>query len=140
MKLPMWSLMICSALLLLWANSSSIENAWGDEYPRSATSSPSQKQPGANPGIWLLDIYRDYISPVGWHDCPSFPTCSTYAVQAFEKHGFFMGWMMMVDRLIHEGQEERSVSPVIYRSGTWKLYDPVENNDFWWVHPDRKRE
>jgi hypothetical protein len=132
--------MLCSALLLLWVNPGPIEKAWGDEYPSSTTSSAPQNQSSANPGIWLLNIYRDYISPVKGYECPSVPPCSSYAVQAFKKHGFFMGWMMMVDRLIHEGQEERSVSPLVDWNGTWKLYDPVENNDFWWFHPDRKRQ
>jgi hypothetical protein len=120
--------MFCSVFLLLWVN------------PGSTASSPPQQQSSANPGIWLLNVYRDYVSPVNGDTCPSVPTCSSYAVQAFKKHGFFMGWMMTVDRLIHEGQEERSVSPLIYRNGAWKLYDPVENNDFWWYHRDGKRD
>jgi hypothetical protein len=120
-------------------NPGPFEKAWGVEHPGSITSSQEKAQSSTNPGIWFIDIYRDYISPVGWHNCPSFPTCSSYALQAFKKHGFFIGWMMTVDRLIHEGQEERSVSPLIYSTGTWKFDDPVENNDFWWFHPDRKR-
>ena len=43
-----------------------------------------------------------------------------------------MGWMMTVDRLIHEGREETEVSPFIHSEGKWKIHDPVENNDFWW--------
>jgi hypothetical protein len=139
MKLLMQSL-IFSALFLLWVNPGPMEKAWGDEHPGSTTSSHPQEQSGASPGIWLLNIYRDHISPVDGDRCPSVPTCSSYAVQAFKKHGFFMGWMMTVDRLIHEGQEERSVSPLTYSNGTWKLYDPVENNDFWWFHRNRKRD
>jgi len=44
---------------------------------------------------------------------------------------------MTVDRLIHEGNEETSVSPLIYSKGEWKILDPVENNDFWWYHKDK---
>jgi hypothetical protein len=40
--------------------------------------------------------------------------------------------MMTVDRLIHEGKDEESVSPLVYSDGKWKIFDPVENNDFWW--------
>jgi Putative membrane protein insertion efficiency factor len=140
MKLLMRALMLCSALLLLRVTPGHIEKAWGAEYPGATGSSPTQNQPSANPGIWLLDIYRDYISPVKGYECPSVPPCSSYAVQVFRKHGFFVGWMMMVDRLIHEGREERSVSPLIYWNGKWKLYDPVENNDFWWYQPGEKRK
>ena len=88
-------------------------------------------------GAWLISLYSKHISTVDGDRCPSFPPCSAYSAQAFKKHGFFMGWMMTVDRLIHEGKEETKVSPVIFSGGKWKIYDPVENNDFWWDFPDR---
>ena len=93
---------------------------------------------GFNPGLWLLSIFRDHLSAVDSDRCPSFPSCSSYGVQAMRKHGFFTGWVMTVDRLIHEGREEARVSPRVYSDGRWKIYDPVENNDFWWYRPDRK--
>jgi hypothetical protein len=67
------------------------------------------------------------------------PTCSSYSIEAFRKHGFFIGWMMTVDRLIHEGKEEAAVSPLLFSEGKWRLYDPVENNDFWWSPLDRPK-
>jgi hypothetical protein len=93
--------------------------------------------PGSNFGTWLLGIYRDNISPVDGDRCPSTPSCSAYSVQAIKKHGFFIGWMMTVDRLIHEGKEEARVSPVVQSRGQWKIFDPVENNDYWWHASDR---
>lgn len=89
---------------------------------------------GPNPGSWLISLYRNHISAVDGDRCPSTPTCSSFGVQAFKKHGFIMGWFMTVDRLIHEGREEEKISPVVYSGGKWKIYDPVENNDFWWYH------
>ena len=50
-----------------------------------------------------------------------------------------MGWLMTVDRLIHEGREETAVSPVVYSEGKWKIFDPLKNNDFWWFQ-DKERE
>ncbi|HDZ23026.1 MAG TPA: membrane protein insertion efficiency factor YidD [Desulfobacteraceae bacterium] len=85
-----------------------------------------------NVGAWLVSLYRDHLSRVDGDRCPSFPSCSSYSVQAFQKHGFIMGWMMTVDRLFHEGDEEKEVSPMVYDHGRMKIYDPVENNDFWW--------
>lgn len=87
-----------------------------------------------NLGVWLLSIYRNHISPVDGNRCPSYPSCSSYSVKAIKKHGFFIGWIMTVDRLIHEGCEETKVSPMVFSDGKWKIYDPVENNDFWWHH------
>lgn len=83
----------------------------------------------------FLSFYRNHISPVDGDRCPSYPTCSSYSAKAFKKHGFVKGWLLSVDRLIHEGKEETAVSPRIYSDGRWKIYDPVENNDFWWSHP-----
>ena len=99
------------------------------------TSPPPAETGGFNPGVWLVNLYKEHISPLDGDRCPSFPTCSSYSVQAMEKHGFFLGWMMTVDRLIHEGQEETKVSPVVYFKGSWRIFDPVWNNDFWWHRP-----
>jgi hypothetical protein len=97
--------------------------------------SPPGETQGLNPALWLVNLYRDHISPLDGDRCPSLPTCSSYSVQAIKKHGIFLGWMMTVDRLIHEGQEEARVSPVVYYEGKWRILDPVQNNDFWWYHP-----
>ncbi len=88
-----------------------------------------------NVGSRLALFFRNYISRVDGDRCPSLPSCSSYSVQAFRKHGFFVGWVMTVDRLIHEA-DERSVSPVVYYEGKFRIIDPVENNDFWWFHGD----
>ena len=97
--------------------------------------SPPGETRGFNPALWLVNLYRDHISPIDGDRCPSLPTCSSYSVQAMKKHGLFLGWMMTVDRLIHEGREETNVSPVVYYEGKWKIFDPVQNNDFWWYPP-----
>ena len=47
---------------------------------------------------------------------------------------------MTVDRLIHEGSEERKVSPVVMVDGIKKIYDPVENNDFWWHKKSKEKK
>lgn len=108
------------------------------------TVSPSPREPSGetagggeslNVGEWVVSLYRDHLSKVDGDRCPSFPSCSSYSVQAFRKHGFIMGWMMTVDRLFHEGNEEKKVSPLVYDHGRLKIYDPVENNDFWWYKP-----
>jgi len=109
-----------------------------EEISRQSESSSSEVAAGFNPAQWLLSIYKDHISPVNADRCPSFPSCSSYAEQAMKKHGFFMGWMMTVDRLIHEGKEETSVSPYIQSDGEVLILDPVENNDFWWYPRDGK--
>jgi len=102
--------------------------------------SPHDETVGFNPALWLVNLYREHISPIDGDRCPSLPTCSSYSLQAMEKHGFFFGWMMTVDRLLHEGKEETKVSPVIYFEGNWRIFDPVQNNDFWWYHPATRHD
>jgi len=92
-----------------------------------------------NAGVWLASFFRDVISPVDGDRCPSLPTCSSYSVSAFKKHGFFTGWLMTVDRLIHEGNEG-SVSPSVYHKGRLRTLDPVENNDYWWFREDESSQ
>jgi len=109
-----------------------------DERRRQSDTATQKEGQAFSLGVWLASIYKDYISPVDGSRCPSWPSCSSYSASAFKKHGFFMGWLMTVDRLIHEGKEESSVSPLVYTEKGLKILDPVENNDFWWFRGDRE--
>lgn len=108
------------------------------QSPRKLSSKKAGGKESDNVGSWLVSLYRDHISKIDGDRCPSFPSCSTYSVQAFRKHGFFIGWMMTVDRLFHEGSEEKDVSPLVYDHGRLKIYDPLKNNDFWWYTSSTK--
>jgi putative membrane protein insertion efficiency factor len=85
--------------------------------------------------ILLLGIkgFREYISAVDGDRCHMVPTCSTYSLQAVEKHGFLYGVLMTTDRLIHEN-DEMELAPVVTIGGENRFYDPVSANDFWWNH------
>ena len=51
--------------------------------------------------IFLIKIYQKYISPLkGVSTCKYTPTCSTYAIEAFEKYGFFKGLFLSCWRII----------------------------------------
>lgn len=97
---------------------------------------PAEQPPEAssNLGVWLVSLFSETVSAVDGDRCPSLPTCSAYSRAAFRKHGLLMGWIMTVDRLMHEADEAK-VSPLVRDGGTLKILDPVENNDFWWVAP-----
>ena len=96
-----------------------------EEAPRESLS-PGQRAVGG-----LLRFFQVYISPVDGDRCPSYPTCSQYAREAVRKHGAMIGLVMTFDRLIHETDEVRR-APLIRVHGSYRYYDPVENNDFWW--------
>lgn len=110
------------------------EEPWGKEaFPRAAPS-PAQEKGGSlgqRAASGLIGIFRTYISPVDGDRCPSYPSCSQYSLEAIRKHGAFVGLVMTFDRLIHESDEVHIVPSVkVYDS--YRSYDPVENNDFWW--------
>ncbi|MBE6550972.1 MAG: membrane protein insertion efficiency factor YidD [Ruminococcaceae bacterium] len=50
--------------------------------------------------IFLIRLYRKFISPLTGPHCRFTPTCSAYAVEAFQKHGFFKGLFLTVWRIL----------------------------------------
>jgi len=49
--------------------------------------------------IWLIGLYRKYVSPIKPPCCRFTPTCSAYALEAFKKRGFFVGFILTVGRI-----------------------------------------
>lgn len=50
--------------------------------------------------IFLIDLYRKYISPLFMPTCRFRPTCSTYARECFVKFGFFKGVFLSIKRIL----------------------------------------
>ena len=50
--------------------------------------------------IWLIGLYRKFISPLKPPCCRFTPTCSAYAIEAFKKRGFFVGLILTVGRIL----------------------------------------
>ena len=50
--------------------------------------------------IALVKFYRKYISPLKPPCCRFTPTCSAYAIEAFQKRGFFIGFALTVWRIL----------------------------------------
>ena len=69
------------------------------------------------PFLLLIKIYQTVISPFTPATCRFQPTCSHYAKEALEKHGFFRGGWLALKRIF-------SCHPW-GRSG----YDPVPEKD-----------
>ncbi len=50
--------------------------------------------------IFLVKIYRKFISPLKPPCCKYYPTCSSYAIDAFKKHGAFKGLLLSSWRIL----------------------------------------
>lgn len=48
----------------------------------------------------MIRFYRKYISPMTPPACRFHPTCSSYGLEAIEKHGAIKGGMMTVIRIL----------------------------------------
>jgi len=51
------------------------------------------------PFILLIRIYQLVISPLLGPKCRFTPTCSSYSLQAFKKHGVFKGFKLSAKRI-----------------------------------------
>ncbi|MBR5280300.1 MAG: membrane protein insertion efficiency factor YidD [Clostridia bacterium] len=50
--------------------------------------------------LWLIRLYRKYISPSKPPCCRFYPTCSAYALEAIEKYGAFKGCALSIYRIL----------------------------------------
>ena len=50
--------------------------------------------------IWLIRLYQRFISPLKPKSCRYTPTCSAYAIEAFTKRGFFVGFALTLWRIL----------------------------------------
>ena len=50
--------------------------------------------------IWLVKLYRKFISPIKPPCCRFTPTCSAYALEAYKKRGFFVGSALSLCRIL----------------------------------------
>ena len=82
--------------------------------------------------LYPIKFYRNYISGADGNRCPMYPSCSQYCIEAFKKHGSFLGWIMCSDRLMRCGRDETKLSPPVLINGEKLSFDPVNNNNFWW--------
>ncbi|MEX3747658.1 MULTISPECIES: membrane protein insertion efficiency factor YidD [Lysinibacillus] len=51
------------------------------------------------PFIWLIKFYRKFISPMTPPSCRFYPTCSSYGLEAFQKHGAIKGFYLTIKRI-----------------------------------------
>ncbi|MDO4568566.1 MAG: membrane protein insertion efficiency factor YidD [Clostridia bacterium] len=50
--------------------------------------------------LWLIRLYKRYLSPALPPSCRFYPTCSQYAYEAVEKHGALAGTLLAIWRVL----------------------------------------
>ncbi|GIW48547.1 membrane protein insertion efficiency factor YidD [Caloramator sp. mosi_1] len=50
--------------------------------------------------IFIIKLYRKYISPLKPPSCRFYPTCSMYAIEAIEKYGALKGGYLAIRRIL----------------------------------------
>ncbi len=51
--------------------------------------------------MWLIRFYRRFLSPLKGSPCCRFtPSCSAYALEAYQKRGFFVGSFLSARRIL----------------------------------------
>lgn len=50
--------------------------------------------------IYLIKLYRKYLSPMKAVRCPYYPSCSQYGLEALEKYGALKGGAMTAYRIL----------------------------------------
>jgi putative component of membrane protein insertase Oxa1/YidC/SpoIIIJ protein YidD len=78
-----------------------------------------------------IRFFQKYLSGADGHRCPMTPSCSSYALQAVERHGPVLGWIMASDRLMRCGRDELKHSPPVATRHGIRFRDGLDNNDFW---------
>ena len=49
--------------------------------------------------IFLIELYRKYLSPLKRTKCPYFPSCSEYGLEAVRKYGSIKGGVLTIYRI-----------------------------------------
>ena len=52
------------------------------------------------PFLFIIKVYQTFISPFTPATCRYQPTCSHYAKEALEKHGFLKGMKLSIKRVL----------------------------------------
>lgn len=130
-------LMLASCLLVglpVLADEAGTEAPWSvnPRHPVFAPSEPSTET--STLAQKAVRFYQRRISPHDGPRCPLYPTCSEYGRQAFGKHGFVVGLLLTVDRLLGEIDMLKD-APDLQVHGVFRGHDPLEANDFWFAAP-----
>ena len=77
--------------------------------------------------IGLIKLYKKFISPIKPQCCRFTPSCSTYALEAFKKRGFIVGFILSVWRILRCNPFCTGVYDPVPEKGLRRVKMPEEN-------------
>ena len=77
--------------------------------------------------IGLVKLYRKFISPIKPPCCRFTPTCSEYALEAFRKRGFFIGFILTVWRVLRCNPFSKGGHDPVPEKGLRRVKNNTEN-------------
>jgi putative component of membrane protein insertase Oxa1/YidC/SpoIIIJ protein YidD len=70
----------------------------------------------------MFSFYQEFISDTRSGECPMYPSCSNYSMQAFSQYGAAKGFLLTTDRLSRCGHEHK-LYDINWEKGSAKLED-----------------
>jgi len=126
---PVSCIILFLGLFMLWGSAFAEQNPKIAKNKAGLTNAADEQ---IHPFLYPVKFFKQYISAVDGDRCPMYPSCSQYCLEAVQKHGLLMGWIMASDRLVRCGRDELKLSPAVLVNDAKRSYDPLTNNDFWW--------
>lgn len=117
--------LMCVLLAPLIAGASGEPPGW--RLPPPGEAPLGSTNPAAVALTWAVRGYQHTVSRVDGDRCPSYPTCSQYAVQALRQHGPLLGTALTAGRLISEA-DEAAFAARIRIDGRWRIYSPLHDD------------
>ena len=86
--------------------------------------------------MFPVRVYQRFVSPLFPRRCKYYPTCSSYAVTAIERHGVFKGMILAVWRILRCNPWSMGGVDHVPEVGMWKSPEWIPPDD--WVGYDLK--
>lgn len=104
----------------------------GPGLPAEAAHEGEAPGAGANaPLQWLVRGYQLTLSRQDVVDCPMFPSCSRFAMQAYDRCDLVEATLMSADRLIRDNPGAESEWPAVRVGDRVRLADPPSEHTLW---------
>ncbi len=76
--------------------------------------------------IFLINLYKKFISPLLGNNCRFYPTCSSYAIAALQIHGVIKGSILATYRILRCNPFCKGGLDPVPQKGRWRYLKKEE--------------